>query len=477
MHRDINELKKRWELAAKENRLTEVMLEDCHSRMRMAQIWELRSFFYALPEEVFKEQPYLAAYMVQVYVLEGDLNIAKKYLDYTKIAPEIYEPTRLVFPGLSVEEFHDAVRALYKSNAGVQEQLVLTAARPTVLNGFRDFTMYASRLEQNKEQIVSILETIYGEAATGVVEIARAEYLYQRNQCFDALVLVVGTIAFMEDKKDSRCMFAALALEMYILIMNGQAQSAEFLTKKLRRRIERQEIYGLEKNIDALDIRAAMYDGNTEKVNAWMSNGAPDEFNDFNMIDVYRYLTKMRGYLIQQKHMELISLAEKIRPWMKLSERIMDMCEIDILLALCYHDQKRYEEAFDTIAEVLTITKKTGCHRLVGDEGDRMYRLLYDYRQSRGNTPYLKTIMDIARQVGMAHPNYLKAQCNQIDSLSEMEEKVLSLMAEEKTNAEIGVCLDITLNTVKYHSKNIYKKLSVKSRGQAVKKAKEMGIL
>lgn len=46
------------------------------------------------------------------------------------------------------------------------------------------------------------------------------------DKCFEALVLIVGTIPFMEDKKDLRCLFAALTLEMYILVVNGQAASA-----------------------------------------------------------------------------------------------------------------------------------------------------------------------------------------------------------------------------------------------------------
>ena len=48
-------------------------------------------------------------------------------------------------------------------------------------------------------------------------------------------------------------------------------------------------------------------------------------------------------------------------------------------------------------------------------------------------------------------------------------------MADDRSNDEIAKFLGITVNTVKFHSKNIYKKLGVKNRHMAVRIAKEEG--
>ena len=61
--------------------------------------------------------------------------------------------------------------------------------------------------------------------------------------------------------------------------------------------------------------------------------------------------------------------------------------------------------------------------------------------------------------------------------LSEREVELLTLIANGLKNQEIANEMFISLNTVLYHTKNIYNKLGVNKRTQAVLKAKELNIL
>lgn len=68
---------------------------------------------------------------------------------------------------------------------------------------------------------------------------------------------------------------------------------------------------------------------------------------------------------------------------------------------------------------------------------------------------------------------------NQIEKLgiSNRELEVLDLMAKGLTNEQIGDKLFISLNTVKTHTSNIFLKLDVKRRTQAIEKAKRINII
>jgi len=63
------------------------------------------------------------------------------------------------------------------------------------------------------------------------------------------------------------------------------------------------------------------------------------------------------------------------------------------------------------------------------------------------------------------------------DPLTEREIEILRLIAEGFTNREIAQELVITLETVKWYNKQIYSKLGVHSRTQAVVCAREVGLL
>lgn len=64
-----------------------------------------------------------------------------------------------------------------------------------------------------------------------------------------------------------------------------------------------------------------------------------------------------------------------------------------------------------------------------------------------------------------------------IEILSIREMEVLKYLKEGKTNLEIADSLFVSVNTVKTHLLNIYTKLDVHSRSEALAKSNELGIL
>lgn len=61
--------------------------------------------------------------------------------------------------------------------------------------------------------------------------------------------------------------------------------------------------------------------------------------------------------------------------------------------------------------------------------------------------------------------------------LSVSELKVLNLIAQGWSNRQIAEAFYLSINTIEFHAKSIYRKLAVKSRTQAVREAMQHGLL
>lgn len=70
----------------------------------------------------------------------------------------------------------------------------------------------------------------------------------------------------------------------------------------------------------------------------------------------------------------------------------------------------------------------------------------------------------------------LMAKPEEID-LSDREFEVLQLIAEGLSNQQIADQLFVSRNTIKTHISNIFAKLDVKRRTQAIQRAREVGMI
>jgi LuxR family maltose regulon positive regulatory protein len=92
---------------------------------------------------------------------------------------------------------------------------------------------------------------------------------------------------------------------------------------------------------------------------------------------------------------------------------------------------------------------------------------------------YTGKLLAIYRESETAPPTSSEvgqATASLIEPLSQRELEVFECLTEGLSNREIAQKLTISLTTVKTHTRNIYRKLDVKSRSQAVAKGRALDI-
>jgi two-component system response regulator DesR len=86
-------------------------------------------------------------------------------------------------------------------------------------------------------------------------------------------------------------------------------------------------------------------------------------------------------------------------------------------------------------------------------------------------------IAEAARRVGFGQTVFQPEQEPSTKALSERERQVLELMGSGATNREIAGSLILSPHTVKEHTSALYRKLGVRNRTEAVKRAQRIGLL
>ena len=91
----------------------------------------------------------------------------------------------------------------------------------------------------------------------------------------------------------------------------------------------------------------------------------------------------MRAYILEERYLAMLSLAEYLREPLRKGGRTMDLCEMDLLCAISYFLDGKPEEAYSILDRILLVIRERRYDRLVADEGEKVYFLLRNYKKER----------------------------------------------------------------------------------------------
>jgi LuxR family maltose regulon positive regulatory protein len=188
-------------------------------------------------------------------------------------------------------------------------------------------------------------------------------------------------------------------------------------------------------------------------------------------------LLQARLHLARGEPEEALLLLEKLLEVAQQGQHRVRALEIQLLMALAYAALKRGPEARQQLYQVLSLAHREGFIRLFLDEGEPLATLLRALLPSLTEKPlrtYAQNLLHAFNtSLPIADPAHRNGTASYLfEPLSAQEERVLGLLVAGQSNPEIARTLTISINTVKGHVKNLYRKLDVANRVQAAEVAR-----
>jgi LuxR family maltose regulon positive regulatory protein len=255
----------------------------------------------------------------------------------------------------------------------------------------------------------------------------------------------------------------------------GDGAAALTLIEELSRLLGKLEATMLLPDVERCRARLWIIQGKLTEAVGWLQASGLSTDGELEYLQEPNYLILIRILLAQERWEEAAGLIDRLLDFAEEGMRYGRRVELLMLRALALDGQGKTTEAQEVLSRSLTQAGPEGYVRLFADEGSRMAPLLYRVAADSAHSNYIDRILGAIDLDAIAQPSAAEAQL--VEPLSDREIEVLECISEGLSNREIAQRLTIALSTVKSHTRNIYSKMGVNSRTQAIAHARAWGIL
>ena len=238
--------------------------------------------------------------------------------------------------------------------------------------------------------------------------------------------------------------------------------------------------------IAALKTRVWVAQGRLGEALGWALERGLSAHDDLSYVREFEHVTLARVLLARYKSdreersiHEATGLLERLLKAAEEGGRMGSVSEILVLQALTHEAQGDGPSALVPLKRALTLAEPEGYVRVFVDEGRPMAQLLAEAAADGIMPDYAARLLAAfkAEEHKSEDEPDVSPALPLIETLSQRELEVLRLVAQGLSNREIGERLFLAIITVKGHNRNIFRKLQVRRRTEAVARARELGLL
>jgi LuxR family maltose regulon positive regulatory protein len=233
----------------------------------------------------------------------------------------------------------------------------------------------------------------------------------------------------------------------------------------------------------AFQARLALLQGNLAVALRWVQGANLEDLPARTLFPEVPRLTLARVLIAQGMGDSLQKASQILEEMLEIARGVHSephIIELLALQALANDAQGDSPKALDLLRQSLELAQPSGFIRVFVDIGPAMTPLLSRLAEFESEPRYIRRILAAFAPSALGRPAQQLDQADRleiIESLTNREYEILELLARRLSDKEIAQALHISPHTVRKHTSNLYGKLQVAGRRQAVSRAKALGIL
>jgi len=323
-------------------------------------------------------------------------------------------------------------------------------------------------------------------SVAGIVHTGMGDLLYQRGELDGARRVLEEGIEHGRRSGEAKILVYGYVNLARVLMAHGDAEGAHSLILEAGRLTPRWPL------IWAWQARFHLAQGDVRSAARWAREyGATDDYLSYPRH--FERITMARVLLGEGRTDEAVASLDRLLEDARFEGRTAHEIELLALLALASEQRGATEEALGYLRRSVALAEPEGFLRLFLDEGPPMAALLARLtRRPRDDSSHAapsdspdgyagRLLERFALEAGPSgnpgNGGSRRGLGPGLEPLSERETEVLELVAAGHSNAEIARELYLSVGTVKAHVHHIFGKLLVRSRSQAVARARELRLL
>lgn len=258
----------------------------------------------------------------------------------------------------------------------------------------------------------------------------------------------------------------------------GDNQAAWNMLEKARANTDAKAFPVIWDRYKAFEAHLLLKQGDLTGALAWAESSGLNPLDSITSFKEIPYMVIARTLYRAGRYDEALEILNSVRQFDRERGRYGRLVYVNIVFSLVLQALGRQEEAIRSMVEAVNFAATEGYIRPFLGEGLEVGKLLLAIKNTKPEflNPLLGHFaLQLTQPEVTSIPSLLWSEMVEALSLRELE--VLRLLAAGLSNGEIGAELFISVGTVKWHVRNIFGKLGVGSRTQAVAHAHELGLL